>query len=433
MSRASAALRWVLLAAAAVLLVVFIGAQTRGDVDVSYGRSPSAGGVGEAAEAAGDTVSLPSAEELSAMLRREPVVRLPGAVAHWDEQRVRAAIGGADLRILVTPPGLGKAQRAVIREVDEVDIRVIGTETAGGGLQASSGDLASWRAQFATGDVTGPLLTLIAAIRDLPEPADEAPTAWRAPTAAELDTVAADLRADRFHAAPGATATKRDGDRPLTVALPQQPIGQPLPEYGPALARLFPDQPLVVMYGNWVEYHGPDTEEFLDVASGSFYAQYGDIIARSDYPQDNVLGAYLGRVQDVRYAGLFDRPLPYQPFDPLRVTLPALPWLFAACVLAFLVLSVRARPRPSATPDAPVARIAGLTTLAIEMSALSRHPALVRGIGKLQAARTALDDDLPDRHVRRLLADAERELDTAARGLGRADYRPGAYLAGGIS
>ncbi|WP_432839798.1 hypothetical protein [Dactylosporangium sp. CA-092794] len=82
------------------------------------------------------------------------------------------------------------------------------------------------------------------------------------------------------------------------------------------------------------------------------------------YPQGNVLGAYLALVTDVRYAGLFDRPLPYQPFDPLRVALPALPWLFAACVVVFLLLSAAALPRrrrpaalpASAAPPAPASR-----------------------------------------------------------------------------
>jgi hypothetical protein len=428
-SRRTNIIRWALVGAAAILLVVFIAAQTRGDVDVSYGTSPSRGGVGKAT---GEPVTLPSTGELSAMLGREPVVRLPGSVARWDERRVREAIGDADLRILVTPPGLSDDQRDLIREVEAADLRVVGTETSGGGLQSSSSDLVGWRSQFATGDVTSQLLALIARIRDQPDPGDLDLISFRAPTTAELDTVAADLRADGFHAADGATAAKPEDDAPLVVALPRQPFGEPVPEYGPALARMFPDQPVVVMYGEWVEYHGPSAEEFVDVASGSFYGQFGNLIARSAYPQSNVLNAYLGRVQDVRYAGLFDRPLPYQPFDPLRVTLPALPWVFAACVLAALVLSVRARPRPAATPTGQVARIAGLTTLAIEMSALSRHPALVRAIGTLNNARTALDSDLSERHLRRMLADAEHELDIAARDLGRADYRPGVYLAGGI-
>jgi hypothetical protein len=263
----------------------------------------------------------------------------------------------------------------------------------------------------------------------------------RAPTAAELAAVTPDLRAGRAHIADGATldavprsaATAFGGDDPLVVALPQQPFGAPAADYGPALTELFPARPIVVMYGYWISYHGPHAAEFADVAAASFYGRFGDRISRYAYPQANVLGAYLDTVTDLRYAGLFDRPLPYQPFDPLRVTLPALPWLFAACVVGFLALSARSLLGPGRSPRRPPARLTGLTTLAIEMSGLSRDAALTRGLANLEAARLALDGDLPDRHVRSLLAAAEKDLDRAARRLRRPELRPSAYLAGGIS
>ena len=75
-------------------------------------------------------------------------------------------------------------------------------------------------------------------------------------------------------------------------------------------------------------------------------------------------------------------------------------------------------------PLAAVALIVGAS-----FWALSHDAPLTRALVKLEAARTALTEDLPDRHVRRLLADAEKELDRAARELGRADYRPATYLA----
>jgi hypothetical protein len=170
--------------------------------------------------------------------------------------------------------------------------------------------------------------------------------------------------------------------------------------------------------------------------AASFYAQFGDRLSLYDYPQRNLLAAYLARVADVRYAGLFDRPLPYRPLDPLRVALPALPWLFAGCVVVFLALSGRAalrRTGPASAGAGTNARLAGLTALAVEVSGLTRGPDLVRGIGKLGAAGDALANGLPDRHVRSLLADAEAELDAVARALGRADYRPDAYLAGRLA
>ena len=434
-------LRWALLAVALVVLVVFLVAQ-RQSVDVSYAESPSGRDTvteGSAGELSG--ARLPSVDAMKAMVDADPVVRLPGAVAAWDERRVRGAIGGADIRILVAPPGLTEDQQDQVREVDNADILVVGTEVTGSALQASSDDLPGWRGEFATGDVTSQVLALVASQRDQPLPSDVDLLTRRAPTAAELAAVTADLRAGRPHVAAGATlesvpraaATAFPGG-PLVVALPRQPFGRPVPDYGPALEKAFPGKPVVTMYGYWIEYHGPRAGEFADIAAASFYARFGDRVARYAYPQGNVLGAYLNTVTDVRYAGLFDRPLPYQPFDPLRVALPVLPWLFAACVLGFLVLSARSLRGPgSGVPRRPPARLAALTTLAIELSGLSHDAALTRGIGKLRAAGEALDGDLPDRHVQQLLGEAEKELDQAARALGRPDYRPGAYLAGGVS
>ncbi|MCT2585703.1 hypothetical protein [Actinophytocola gossypii] len=436
-------LRWLLLGVAVALLVVYLLAQ-RQSVDVSYGQSPAGGNAveeGSAGELSG--ADVPSVEAMEGMLRRDRVVRLPGSIAHWDPERVDAAAAGDDVRILVAPPGLAEDQRDRVNDVSNATAVVLGTEVTGGGYQVSGDDLPSWRAQFATADVTNQLVALLHALRDAEIPDDEDTFSWRAPTSAELAAVAADLRASGLHVAEGATLDEvpdnadaaHDGadDAALFAVFPRQPFGEPVPEYGPALAELFPDTGIYVMYGDWVEYHGPLAADFADVVGASFYGQFGDRLSRFAYPQGNVLRAYLDRVTDVRYAGLFDRPLPYQPFDPLRVTLPALPWLFAACVLGFLLLSARPVLGRARGPRRPPARIAALTTLAIELSALSHHAALVRAIGKLQAAREALADDLPDRQVRRLVDAAESELDTAATALGRADYRPRVYLAGGIS
>lgn len=433
-------LRWVFLAAAVVIVVVFLLAQ-RQNIDVSYAQSPSGkatvteGSAGELTDA-----DLPSQDELAGMLRADRVVRLPGSIAYWDEKLVDDALDGTDIRVLVTPPGLTKEQREHVNTVEDATIRVIGTDVTGTLYGATSDDNAGWRAQFATGDVTSLLLTIIASERDQELPDDIDLFRWRAPTAAELAPVVADVRADRLHVADGATLksipdsaeTAFPGGKALFAAFPQQPAGEPVPEYGAALAEEFPDTPIVVMYGSWAEYYGPNAESFADIVAAGVYNRFAGRLASYAYPQANVLGVYLKQVTDVRYAGLFERPLPFQPFDPLRVALPALPWLFAVCVLVFLAMSVRAVRGPGRGLNQAPVRLAGLTTLAIEMSGLSRDPALVRALGKIEEARVSVADDLPDRHVIRLLDSAESELDTAARALGRADYRPANYLAGGI-
>ncbi|MFV2019954.1 hypothetical protein [Micromonospora sp. LOL_023] len=115
-------------------------------------------------------------------------------------------------------------------------------------------------------------------------------------------------------------------------------------------------------------------------------------------------------------------------------------WSALALAVAILALSVRsvlrgANPagqrRNTLGHSTVPARIAGLTALAVELSALAGGPGnapLTRGIGKLQAARTALHDELPDRHVHTLLNDAEDELDATARLVGINGYRPDVYL-----
>jgi hypothetical protein len=433
--------RWTALGAAAALLGVFLIVQGRG-VEVSYAQSPSSATrveEGSADELSGATV--PTVEEMSALVAAAPVVRLPGSVARWDTAVVEAAIGGSGLRILVAPPGLDEDARTRVKEVPNADIRVVGTQVGAEISIAVPDTAAGWRAEFAAGDVTNRLLTIIASVRDQPLPTtDVEVVTWRAPTAAELEPVVADLRATGLHVAPGATLSKPTSnvanafpDRaPLVVALPRQDQNQ-LPRYAESLAPLFPDMPIIVLYGSWIEYAGPHAADFSELAAATFYGRVGDRLATYTYPQANVLYGWLDRVTDVRYSGLFDRPLPYRPFDPLRVALPALPWLFAACVAVFLALTARAAERRSGVP---ASRLAALTALAVEMHPLADRatgPALTRALTTLTSARDAIAGELPDAYVSTLLDAAERELDEAARTLPFPGYRPVDYLRGRLA
>ncbi|MEV8511504.1 hypothetical protein [Dactylosporangium sp. NPDC051484] len=454
--------RWIVLAVAAASIAGFIGAQ-RQSADVTYGRSPSTATVAEGSAGEISDALLPSVDDMKTMVAAQPIVRLPGAVAEWDQAKVAATIGGTDVRILVAPPGLTKDQQDKVRAVDNATIRVLGTRVSGGMYQATATTPLQWRGQFARNDVTGQLVELIHALRKEdrkgsgePAPADEDdPGLWRDPTEAEVATVADGLRAVGHYIAAGATlkavpaeaAAQAFGDTaPLVVALPAQPRDTAAPSYGARLTALFPDRPLIVMYGAWIEYHGPHAADFAEITTASFYSRFGNQLSTYAHPQDNVLRAYLALVTDVRYAGLFDRPLPYQPFDPLRVALPALPWLFAACVVAFLLLSAAAPPRrhprvalarlASATRGGVPALLAGLTALAVEVSGLTdatTDPALTRAIASLGAARDALGTGLPDEHVAGLLDDAARELDAVGRAVGVRGYRPAEYLRGRLA
>lgn len=444
--------RFVLAVVAIVCVVFFVDAQGRG-AEVTYG-SPAAPEKPENKPPEQSTVSLPSAWEMAAMLNAEPVVRLPGAIAAWDAERVRQASGDHDVRIIATPPGLTKEQRSALADVDlevrrelEDDenttvITIDGARVSGGIYEVAPSTLDEWRAQFGRNDVTVPLVTLINELtgsgdEPVEGPADER----REPTAAELEAVATQLRATGRFVAPGASLTEVPAEASVEAfggvpamyaAFPVQPFGEQTPDYGPALTRLFPQTPIVVLYGSWIEYHGPHAADFADVAAAGYYSQFGGVLGRGQYPQDNSLRLYLGQIADVRYAGLFDRPLPYTPFDPLSVTLPALPWIFAGCAALLLALSAQPLLRRNASrPLGTAARLGGLSALAVEVSGLTdraEDPALARAIVHLQAARDAVAKALPDRHVHKLLDDAAAELDRIGRAVPFDGYRPADYL-----
>jgi hypothetical protein len=430
--------RWGALVLAAVALVVFVEAQPDRP-DASYANTSTTklaeGSAGELSDH-----GVPSVEEMTALLDERPVVRLPGSIAVWDEDRVRDAIGDAGYRLLVVPPGLDEAERDRVNDVENADIVVQGTRVSGGGFEVVGDELSDWRDQFAIGDVTSELVTLVQALREVPREQVESDFAWREPTESELATVVADLRDTGVHVAEGATLGEVPEDSArgafpdqdlLVVALPQQPRGEPVARYGPALAEVFPDTPIVVVYGSWVEYDGPHRDEFAEVAATSFYAQFGSRLSRYDYPQDNILYAYLNRVGDLRFSGVFGRPTPPEPFDPMPTALLALPLVFLLCVAAFVTTSLRPVLGDATRPKSPSARLAGLTALSIEVSGLSGRdtdPALVRAIATLSSAREAEDSNLGESHVQSLLDDAERELASVADSLGRPDYAPDVYL-----
>ncbi|SEP48621.1 hypothetical protein [Amycolatopsis saalfeldensis] len=436
--------RWGLLAVAALTLVLFLTQQAQQNAQVSYAQSPSSDKSVHNETSGTNGATVPSVDQMKAMVQASPVVRLPGAVAVWDEAAVRKAIGNADIRILVAPPGIDKDAGKRVSDVSDASVTIVGLEVSADMGTASADDASVWQRQFGTADVTNEMLTMIAAVRHQPSPPDVPPLPRREPTAAELATATASLRATGRYRAPGSTladppaTTNAFPGKPLYVALPTQPAGRPLVHYGPALAREFPGRPIVVMYGGWIEYDGPSAAEFTDVATAGFYGQFGDFLSPRSYPQDGLLGAYLSEVTDIRYAGIFDHPLPYVPFDPLHVTLPALPWVFAACAVGFLAFSIRPalrRSRPPAQAGVP-ARLAGLTALAVEVSGLTDGPsdaALARGITDLTAARHAFDRNLDERLIRASLDSAQSELDTVAELLGRDDYRPAHYLPGSLA
>ncbi|MBB3038011.1 hypothetical protein [Hoyosella altamirensis] len=268
--------RWVFLVVGVAVLVLFLVAQRQSQgVDVSYGQSPS---VDKVMEGDGDELTdqtIPSTADIQQRVDSDRVVILPGAVAQWDERRVSDALGDSDLRILVAPPGLSEEQKDQLDDVEGVDIQIVGTSVTGGIFGATNNNIAGWRAEFATGDVTNLLVALIARELDEEHPSDVDLLDRRIVTDSELAAVATDFSAGRRHAADGATleAVPESAElafpdeQPLVAAFPRQEFGEAMPDYGSALTERFPGKPILVMYGDWIEYHGPQAGEFAEIAA----------------------------------------------------------------------------------------------------------------------------------------------------------------------
>ena len=439
-------LRWLLAVLAVVAAVVFVVVQGRSS-DTTFDRDF------ESSRLTADetpTVTLPSSEELTALLRAQTRVRLPGAIGWFDEEQVRAAIGDDDIRILVAPLGLTSDQSRMLYELEPFDedapgvhevIRIEGTAVSGGSYDVRADDLPGWQRQFAQGDVTGALLTRVAAIKDAPTPADPAAVATRAPTAAEFAPVVAAVRSTGVFLDPAAevtdvpatAGTAFPGEQPVIATFPRSAPGAPLVDWATALSAAFPDRPVVTLTGLWVDYRGPDADQFAEIASASYYGQYRTVLAERVLPTHGVLRTFLARIAELRLSGIFGRALPAPSFDPLSITLPALPIVFAGCAAGFLVLSVRQlrrRPRFFIAP-AGRARLAGLSSLLIETSGLADRRAdapLARAAVALRAAGSAMTEPGLQAEVRTQLDAASAELDTVADLLGRKDYRPAEYV-----
>ncbi|MDQ2846235.1 MAG: hypothetical protein M3Y77_07780 [Actinomycetota bacterium] len=164
------------------------------------------------------------------------------------------------------------------------------------------------------------------------------------------------------------------------------------------------------------------------------------MISKTHFPQFNLLSVYLQQWAALRFSGMFDRPLPYTPPDPIGIALPALPWIFLGCVLIFVALSVHSvhSRRPGGqlldhSVHGQWARLTGLSSLAIEVSPLvdgaARAP-LTRGIKRLTAAKQALEKHLPAALVDSQLDAGAHEFTRVATAIHRQDYLPEAHLRG---
>ncbi|MGI8417894.1 MAG: hypothetical protein ACR2P2_17160 [Nakamurella sp.] len=451
-------IQWGSLALALVVLVIFLLSQQQ-SASEQYGTDKLDSTAVDAEPSQATTGTLPTDAELKKAIAASTIVRLPGAVATLNEAVVTARIKQADvtlaakgepaIKVLLAPPGLSDADSRRLEHLPGSNVTVVGLAVSFDIYSVLPSTANEWQSVFGTGDVTQLILAGIAGGLDQPAP-PEVPSSlrWRDPTAGELSTVVAGLRDDRHYVDPGAdlsgipklAATAFPGTPPMVVALPQQPPGQGVPDYAPALAREFPNTPIVVMYGYWISYAGPHADGYADLAAATFYGSIRAVISDTHFPQFNLLSVYLQQWAALRFSGMFDRPLPYSPPDPIGIALPALPWIFLGCVLIFVAVSVHSvhSRRPGQQLSAPSTRgqwvrLTALSSLAIEVSPLvdgaARAP-LTRGIKRLSAAKQALDTHLPAALIDSQLDAGTREFARVATAIHRQDYLPETYLAG---
>lgn len=396
---------------------------------------------------AAETDAQLSYDEIVEQYGDAPVVTLPGATAVLDTAMVTEWLQKADARQVILAPPLGPDAENSIEVPDDV-VLVIGTYAGYGSFSTSSSDFAGMQQTFAARDVTSSVIALLAHSIDEDDPRTAPEVTWRDPTAEELAPVVAALESDGIAFVGAAEEfsipeqTKQaypEGIDPLIVVAPYSTPGQPAVNYADAVAAQFPDRPIVAMTGLWVDFAGPYADDFEAALTASLYGQFGQRLEEHAYPQEAVLQVALGRVEQFRHSGIFDKPLPYQAPDPLELTLPALPWICGALGLVAIagsLVQIRRQKLDTPTPVSGDAlhRLAGLSELAVEVSGLTEgrsKAALLRAMRALTEAKDAGEGTAEGAEVvDELIERAERELSNVAEQLGRPEYRPAAYLSG---
>ena len=329
-------------------------------------------------------------------LSTSQVYRAPGSVAHYDEQLVAKALG-TDIKLLVEPytGEFGKGNYATgddyskqvyeplsdwatqhkIKLVDVTGLYVRSYADGGGAFGPS--DLPEIRTQTAYLDVTNALLGMIAYIRtgatNYPSPA---PPPLVPPAPAQLAAVAGPLRADRVYNAPDRTTPisldanfvqQKTGFTVRVAAFPPIPVGQPMVDYAPALAKQFPNDEILVNYGQWIEVAGPNPQA-LQSARDYAYGRYDDATLEQGADMANRIGTILLRTYELVRTHPFSKPQP-PPYDLRQQISSVAPWalLGSAAIIGGGALAVWLRRRAEAdrTEKVALSRESALATAAI--------------------------------------------------------------------
>jgi hypothetical protein len=222
-------------------------------------------------------------DDIIAALTEDQIYRAPGAIASFDEARVRAELAPTT-RVLVQP----------YNSLDEAEVdRVVGWAEANGialiavsGLSVHGADtpelpdtMPLLREVAAYSDVTHSLLAAVRTVSGATDPFQTGvtPTPPVSPTEAQVAEVAARLTESPVYNAPGRedpinpVMVKRTASYGLTVRVAAFPAGAAVVDYAPALAERFPEDVIVVVHGRWLDVAAPDraqAEAVRDYAYG---------------------------------------------------------------------------------------------------------------------------------------------------------------------
>ena len=301
-------------------------------------------------------------------LADQRIYRAPGAVARFDDDMVRSALG--DDTWLVVAPYTGRIEEgnnyadgdaheeAVGRPLREwaeenrrnlILVEGISVSLYGdAGIMASASNIPELRQITAYLDVTIPVVYAARYADDKETAADfDGPlTEPVKPTRDQVDDLAERLRSNRVHNAPGrddpvdarmAQVAEEYGINVRIAAFPVPDRGEPLVDYAPELLKRFPDDVIMVATGRWLDVAAREQAKAgsaRDYAYGRF--EIGSF-RQGSAMQDRV-GTVLERLQSLLRNTAYGRPLPQpqprpQPYD-VRQTINAFtPWVLLGSAL----------------------------------------------------------------------------------------------------
>lgn len=329
------------------------------------------------------------------------IYRAPGAVAYFDEDVVRQALP-PDTKVLVAPYSGRFAEggnyvdgdqhtaefydplkkwatdgRINLIVIEGIGISIYGEKSAGIGPS----DLASLRQTTAYLDVTSPVVFAAMYVGGDEDPdSGIEPIPPVAPTGEQLEDVAEELRENPVHNAPG----REDPIDPLVVELAKEygislrvaafPIaepGEPIVDYAPALAPLFPDDVVMVSTGRWLDVAAADQSKATSARDYAFGRFEGGSFRQGSLMTDRI-GTVLERLATLLEKTAYGRPQPEpqpvaQEYDVRRTIGTFAPWVLlgAAVVLAAAgLIAYRARTAARAATERRAMHLASGSALA---------------------------------------------------------------------